>query len=225
MRPLRGQPRSLFWQALTAATILLSAGSAWSASISGPSTSTTGSFQLTWPTGYELWLHNAAWKFAGPATTTHQFTGLPSGTYRFGLRNCVVQYIDYVGDTLVCYQVAGSEKVVTVTRDAPASIDTGTQAAGTTPYQATVSLRGASGVSVPLALPPGVNRVAPDRRWSTTVRAAATNPCTSSTICSATAGRCKESRPFIAVAVDSAAVPASSSWIPAIACASTACPC
>jgi hypothetical protein len=155
--PFRQQLR----QALAAVVVLLCATPAWSTSISGPSTSTTGSFQLTWPSGYELWLHNAAWQLAGPTSTAHDFTDLPTGTYRFGLRVCALQYIDWVGYHPVCQPVAGSEKVVTVTRDTLAAIDTATQAAGTTPYQASVSVRGASRLSVPLSIPSGINGVAP----------------------------------------------------------------
>ncbi len=139
---------------------LLCATGAHAATITGPSTSTTGSFTLTWPVGYELRLKDASWRFAAAPTTSFPFSNLPSGTYNFQLTQCT--YVPPpVGPFWSCVPDTTSNKTVTVTRDNELPIDFGTTAAGTTGYSAGTTARGSAAIAVPIRTLPGVNGHAP----------------------------------------------------------------
>jgi len=132
------------------------------AGISGPSTSTTGTFTLTWTSGYYL-AHaasNAPWIVGGPPATAGNFSQLPSGTYKFELLY-LFEYWDEWGYHAEYVPEPNTLKTVTVTRDAEPALDTTTTEAGTTGYAAGVNLRGSSTVSIPLRTVPGVNGIAP----------------------------------------------------------------
>ena len=115
-------------QILTLCGAWLVFASAQAATISGPSTSTSGDFTLTWPSGYELRLQDASWRYAASPTRSHVFANFPSGDYRFKLVQCVYVPPPY-GPGWSCYDDAASFKTITVTRDAEPAIDTSTGAA------------------------------------------------------------------------------------------------
>ncbi len=141
--------------------VLLSMPVVHAATISGPTSSTTGTFTLTWPSGYNLRPVNGSWQFASSPTTSFAFTSLPSGEYQFALWTCWPQYDPPLYYT-ECAQDPASVHTVVVTRDAEPTIDTATTAAGTTPYSADVSLRGSARVDVPIQVIPGLNGLAPN---------------------------------------------------------------
>lgn len=120
--------------------------------ISGPSSSSTGNFTLTWPLGYELRSADSSWRYADNTKTSHTFSDLPSGVYKFQLYVCV---------STGCSTV-GNEKVVVVTRNAKPFIDFQTAEAGTSTYSANASTNGKALISVPLRTLPGVNGLAPN---------------------------------------------------------------
>src|SRR5262245_28839958 len=87
------------------------------ASISGPDTSTSGTFTLTWTPNYVLRLQDANWQFANG-----DFTDLPSGTYKFQLWYC--SFIIVNGFPVQsCTAEPNTTKTVIVTRDAEPAID------------------------------------------------------------------------------------------------------
>lgn len=141
-------------------SVLFFATSAQAASITGPSTSTTGSFTLSWPAGYALRLQDASWEYAASPTTSFNFVNLPSGNYKFMLTQCVYAPPPY-GPGWTCFDDTASYKTVTVTRDAESAIDTATSAAGSLAYTATTTARGSSQVAVPIRTIVGVNGLAP----------------------------------------------------------------
>lgn len=157
--PIRGHTQvKTVQKGVVAIVASMFAFGAWGATISGPSTSSTGTFTLTWPSGYELRLNDASWRFAGPPTTSYAFSSLPSGTYTFSLVMC---WADWETGLTMCGPDAASVKAVTVTRDSEPAIDTSTTAAGTMGYTATTSLRGSSRIDIPLKTIPGINGHAP----------------------------------------------------------------
>lgn len=119
--------------------------------ILGPSSSDTGTFTLTWPSGFELRADNSSWRYADDTNTSHAFSSLPSGVYRFQLYDC----------TSTC-SVEGNPKAVTVTRDVEPSIEYNSTEAGTTGYTASTSTTGKAQIAVPLRTIPGVNGLAPN---------------------------------------------------------------
>jgi RHS repeat-associated protein len=133
----------------------------WAASISGPTTSTTGTFQVTWTSGWSLWLDDVDWRVADAPATSTNFSDLPSGVYKFRLASCYWTYVSFSELTYECSYHATAKLTVTVTRDAAPAINTSTVEAGTTAYSASVSARGAGTISVPIATLPGVNGLAP----------------------------------------------------------------
>ncbi len=142
--------------------VLLIASGAHAAVITGPSSSTTGSFTLSWPAGYELRLNvnDATWRYAAPPTTSYAFSNLPSGAYNFQLAQCL-NIPPPFGTGWSCVYDTASALTVWVDRDLEPAIDTGTTQAGTIAYSAGTSKRGSSEVSVPLHTPVGVNGLAP----------------------------------------------------------------
>lgn len=147
---------------LTVCGVLLLATGARAATIAGPSTSSTGSFTLTWPAGYDLRLGSASasWQYAASPTTSHAFSNLPSGSYSFQLVQCLYVPPPF-GSGWLCSYDTTSTKTVTEDRDVEPAINTSTTEAGTLGYSAGTSMRGSSQVSVPLRTPVGVNGLAP----------------------------------------------------------------
>jgi YD repeat-containing protein len=142
--------------------LFLLAGGAHAASISGPSSSATGNFTLTWTPGYHLRLADADWEITPyevgmSPPSSYAFSDLAPGTWTFQLMYCE-EFWGYpdVLQTVICSAVAGTEKTVTVSRDAASPI-TATSEAGTTPYGASVSHRGSSHISVPVRALPVLN--------------------------------------------------------------------
>jgi RHS repeat-associated protein len=136
------------------------AGVAGAASISVPATSSTGTFSVSWTAGYELRLADAHWRVAAAPASTHRFSELPSGTYKFMLASCGWTYSWPIGYLYSCGTLPSTVKTVTVTRDQAPAIDAWTREAGTTAYRASVSRRGSARISVPLRVPDAVNGLA-----------------------------------------------------------------
>ncbi|MBX3706200.1 MAG: RHS repeat-associated core domain-containing protein [Pseudomonadales bacterium] len=140
---------------------LLFSGIVSAAEIVAPSTSSTGTFTVTWSPGYELWLADSSWRFAGPPTTSTNFTSLPSGVYKFVLVSCGMTYMGWeIGYVYSCSSVPASAKTVTVTRDAEPAIATSSEA-GSTAYTANVTGRGAAQLTVPIRATSGPGALAP----------------------------------------------------------------
>jgi len=131
------------------------------ASISAPASSSTGTFTLTWPAGYDLWLADANWRLASAPARSLTLSELPAGTYRFALVSCAWTYEWELGYLYSCARVAGSERAVAVTRGAAPVVDESTAQAGTSAYRSGVSERGAGWISVPLRTPDDVHRIGP----------------------------------------------------------------
>lgn len=131
------------------------------ASISAPASSSTGSFTVTWPAGYELWLADANWRLASAPARSLAFSELPAGVYRFALVSCAWTYEWELGYLYSCARAPGSERAVAVTRGESSGLDETTTEAGTPTYRSGVSQRGAGWISVPLRTPNGVHGVGP----------------------------------------------------------------
>ncbi|MBX3708043.1 MAG: hypothetical protein KF911_15565, partial [Pseudomonadales bacterium] len=130
------------------------------ASITAPTTSTTGTFTVSWTPGYELWLADSDWRYAGPPTTSMNFTGLPSGVYKFMLVSCSWMYDEGGWMFQICSRYPATARSVTVTRDAEPAIVTSFEA-GSTAYTANVSGRGGAEVTVPIRATSGPGALAP----------------------------------------------------------------
>lgn len=178
------------WRALGALVVgLVFSGVVSAASITAPTTSTTGTFTVSWTPGYELWLADSDWRFAGPPTTSMNFNSLPSGVYKFMLVSCSWVYDEEGpwGYHLVCSRSPATAKTVTVTRDAEPTIATSSEA-GSTAYTANVTGRGSAQLNVPIPAPAAEVRSGPASHCATTVHARATGSPTRSTTCWVTAG-------------------------------------
>ena len=128
------------------------------AAITGPATSTDGSFTLAWTGDHCLAMHDADgfWHFANPSGTnsSKSFAGLPSGEYRFKLYSCALRQTEGVA-TWDC-SFSTRAHVVNVTRDQEPALAT-TYVAGTTAYTAGVGNDGSVRISVPIETIPGVH--------------------------------------------------------------------
>ena len=151
---------SSFRQALLFVAALLASFvgiGARAATISGPTSDTTGTFTLTWPNGYHLVLSDVPYtvKYDAGTANSYTFTSLGSGTYKFALFYCTGGTPpEYIPD---CSTDAASYKTVTVTRDTEPALDNTTVQAGSTSFAAGVSRRGSASVSVPLRILPVFN--------------------------------------------------------------------
>lgn len=95
-------------KSLIMATALLLAASA-NAEITGPTTSTTGTYEITWTqTDYLLWEYQASWEYADHVHmggTTGPITR-PNGTYQYAVLECtVVPFLTYYCWALSHHQV------------------------------------------------------------------------------------------------------------------------
>ncbi len=136
--------------------------------ISGPASSTTGNFTLSWTSGdangyYFLTLEDGytdgSVAAQGQTSGSRSFSNLPSGVYNFHLLYC--EFIPAPVNGNACIPEANTSHSVTVARDAEPAINTSTQVAGTTAYGASVNNRGGATINVPLKTPPGVNGFQP----------------------------------------------------------------
>jgi hypothetical protein len=97
-----GSLRGALLSSLLFGVALLASASSHAASISGPSSSTTGTFTLTWTSGYYLHLSDVYYVVSGPPSTSYNFSNLPSGTYKYELWACYTSYETELGYLTWC---------------------------------------------------------------------------------------------------------------------------